>query len=83
MQRDFSCLMISHLKLKPTNEKMIEVINQAAKIEFQFLLNGLNIDLINMNTDDVIKLIDKNTKSLKYQVNLEFTKFANTKTANF
>ena len=62
---------------------MIEVINQAAKIEFQFLLNGLNIDLINMNTDDVIKLIDKNTKSLKYQVNLEFTKFANTKTANF
>ena len=75
--------MISHLKLKPTNEKMIEVINQAAKIEFQFLLNGLNIDLINMNTDDVIKLIDKNTKSLKYQVNLEFTKFANTKTANF
>ena len=51
---------------------MIEVINQAAKIEFQFLLNGLNIDLINMNTDDVIKLIDKNTKSLKYQVNFRF-----------
>jgi len=68
LQRDFSCLMISHLKSKPTNEKMIEVINQAAKIEFQFLLNGLNIDLINMNTDDVIKLIDKNTKSLKYQL---------------
>ena len=67
--------MISHLKSKPTNEKMIEVINQAAKIEFQFLLNGLNIDLINMNTDDVIKLIDKNTKSLKYQVNFRFFKF--------
>ncbi len=68
LQRDFSCLMISHLKNKPSNTRMIEVINQAAKIEFNFLINGLNIDLIGLGAEDVLILIDKSTKSLKLKV---------------
>ena len=68
LQRDFSCLMISHMKHKPNKEKMLETINQSAKIEFDFLINGLKSDLIEVSNDDVIQLIDKNTKSLKLKV---------------
>lgn len=65
LQRDFSCLMISHLKNKPSNQRMLEIINQAAKVEFNFLLNGLNIDLINIGPQEILEIIDKNTKALK------------------
>lgn len=60
--------MISHMKHKPNKEKMLETINQSAKIEFDFLINGLKSDLIEVSNDDVIQLIDKNTKSLKLKV---------------
>ena len=73
MQRDFSCLMISHLKNKPSKERMLEVINQAAKVEFDFLLNGLNADLIGVSAEEIIQLIDKNTKALKLKVSLNFS----------
>lgn len=68
LQRDFSCLMISHLKNKPSNERILETINQAAKIEFNFLLNGLNIDLIGVGPQEVLEIIDKNTKILKTKI---------------
>jgi len=56
------------MKHKPNKEKMIETINQAAKIEFDFLLNGLNADLIGVTGEEIIQLIDKNTKALKLKV---------------
>jgi ribonucleotide reductase beta subunit family protein with ferritin-like domain len=68
LQRDFACLMISHLKHKPSNQRILETINQAAKIEFSFLLNGLNIDLIGVGAQDVLEIIDKNTKTLKTKI---------------
>lgn len=78
LQRDFSCLMISHLKNKPSNKQMLDTINQAAKVEFNFLLNGLNIDLIGVTPQDVLEIIDKNTKSLK---NMLFNSCENKKKA--
>lgn len=68
LQRDFACLMISHLKSKPSNQRILETINQAAKIEFNFLLNGLNIDLIGVGAQEVLEIIDKNTKALKTKI---------------
>lgn len=68
LQRDFMCLMVSHLKKKPSNQRIVEILNQAAKIEFSFLLNGLNIDLIGISPEDVLQIIDKNTKSLKSMI---------------
>lgn len=65
--------MISHLKNKPSKERMLEVINQAAKVEFDFLLNGLNADLIGVSAEEIIQLIDKNTKALKLKVSLNFS----------
>jgi hypothetical protein len=60
--------MISHMKHKPNKEKMLDTINQAAKIEFDFLMNGLNADLIEVTGEEIIQLIDKNTKALKLKV---------------
>jgi hypothetical protein len=62
--------MISHLKNKPSNARMLETINQAAKIEFNFLLNGLNLDLIGLGPQQVLEIIDKNTKALKNKVKI-------------
>ena len=56
------------MKHKPNKEKMLDTINQAAKIEFDFLMNGLNADLIEVTGEEIIQLIDKNTKSLKLKV---------------
>ncbi len=60
--------MISHLKNKPSNQRILDTINQAAKIEFNFLLNGLNIDLVGISPQQVLEVIDKNTKALKTKV---------------
>lgn len=68
LQRDFACLMMSHLKNKPSNQRILETINQAAKIEFNFLLNGLNLDLIGLGTQEVLEIIDKSTKALKSKI---------------
>lgn len=68
LQRDFACLMISHMKHRPNKDKMLESINQAAKIEFDFLINGLKSELIEVKSEDIIQLIDKNTKALKLKL---------------
>ena len=64
--------MISHLKKKPTNQAILETINSAAKVEFNFLINGLNIDLIGIGPEQILEIIDKNTKALKTKVNKSF-----------
>jgi len=65
LQRDFACLLLSHLKNKPSNERILETVNQAVKIEFDFLLNGVKVDLIGVETNEVLQHIDKCTKELK------------------
>lgn len=65
LQRDFSCLMISHLNVKPSKERITEMINNAAKIECDFLLNGVKVGALNYTSDDVIQLIDQKMKALK------------------
>jgi hypothetical protein len=61
-------LIIGHLKNKPSIERILEAINEAAKIEFDFILNGLNIDLVEIEPEEVIQLIDRKTKELKNSV---------------
>jgi len=71
LQRDFSCLLMSHLRHKPSKEFILNTINQAAKIEFDFLMNGIKCDLIGLSMDDVLQLIDRKTKDLKQKVILK------------
>jgi ribonucleoside-diphosphate reductase subunit M2 len=77
LQRDFACLMVSHLRDKPAKEAILAHINKSAKIEFDFLLNGIKSnELIELDTGDIINLIDVNTKALKNKL---FNSFENTR----
>ena len=60
--------MISHLTDKPDKEKMLQAINRAAKVEFEFLMHGVKAELIGYVSEDLIQFIDKKTKSLKMKV---------------
>lgn len=68
LARDFACLMMSHLKSKPTTQKVVDTINQAAKLEFDFLLNALRTELIGVDPNELIMLIDKKAKLLKTKI---------------
>jgi len=46
---DFACLMFSHLKHKPSQERVYEIIKDAVVIEQQFLTEALPCNLIGMN----------------------------------
>jgi ribonucleotide reductase beta subunit family protein with ferritin-like domain len=71
LQAEFDCLMISHLKRKPTEKLIIELINQAARIEFEFLIN-LGFDLIGIETEELLKFIDEHVKWLKSRLIASF-----------
>ena len=47
---------------------MLHMINEVAKIEFDFLINGLKVDLIELDPEEVILLIDRKTKQLKLKM---------------
>ena len=65
--------MISHLKEKPSKESILETINKAAKIDFDFLRNGRkSTELIEVDSNEIIHLIDVNTKALKIKVSPNF-----------
>lgn len=66
--RDFACLMLGHIKSKPSRESILEMINSSVKIEFDFIINGLKMDLIDIDNDELIQIIDRKTISLKNQV---------------
>ncbi|XP_018796104.1 PREDICTED: ribonucleoside-diphosphate reductase subunit M2 [Bactrocera latifrons] len=46
---DFACLMFQHLIQKPSNERIVEIISEAVKIEQEFLTDALPVNLIGMN----------------------------------
>ena len=69
--------MVSHLKNKPSKESILDTINQSAKLEFDFLLNGIkSTELIEFDPNEIIQLIDMNTKALKIKVS---SLYSNTK----
>jgi len=50
LHTDFACLMYRHLKNKPTDERIYEIIKDAVRIETEFLTDALSVDLIGMNS---------------------------------
>ena len=46
---DFACLMFHYLEQKPSQERVIEIIKDAVKIEKEFLTDALPVRLIGMN----------------------------------
>ena len=50
LHTDFACLMFRHLRNKPSQERVYEIIVDAVKIETEFLTDALSVDLIGMNS---------------------------------
>ena len=50
MHTDFACLLYKHLNNKLTNERILEIINDAVKIESHFVTESLPVELIGMNS---------------------------------
>ncbi|XP_033737268.1 ribonucleoside-diphosphate reductase small chain-like [Pecten maximus] len=46
---DFACLMFNHLANRPSQERVQEIIDDAVKIEQEFLTDALPVNLIGMN----------------------------------
>ncbi|KRY11646.1 Ribonucleoside-diphosphate reductase subunit M2 [Trichinella patagoniensis] len=46
---DFACLLYSHLKKKPTEDRVRQIITEAVSIEQEFLTDALPVRLIGMN----------------------------------
>ena len=51
LHTDFACLMFQHLKHKPSEETILNIISQAVEIEICFLTDALPVNLIGMNCD--------------------------------
>jgi ribonucleoside-diphosphate reductase subunit M2 len=49
LHTDFACLMYRHLVNKPSNERIYEIVEDAVRIEVEFLTDALSVDLIGMN----------------------------------
>lgn len=49
LHTDFACLMYRHMKQKLTTERIYEIVEDAVKIEIEFLTDALSVDLIGMN----------------------------------
>ncbi|XP_035692428.1 ribonucleoside-diphosphate reductase small chain-like [Branchiostoma floridae] len=51
LHADFACLMVSYLINKPSEERIHQIIDDAVKIEQEFLTEALPVRLIGMNQD--------------------------------
>merc|ERR1711962_1868770 len=49
LHTDFACLMFHHLKAKPSESRIKEIVCEAVKIEIEFLTDALPVKLIGMN----------------------------------
>lgn len=51
LHTDFACLMFHHLRHKPSEERIKEIVCEAVEIETEFLTEALPVNLIGMNCD--------------------------------
>jgi len=59
LHRDFACLLFrKHLKDRPTEERVYEIIRDAVAIEKEFLVDALPVKLIGMNADQMCEYIE-------------------------
>lgn len=57
LHTDFACLMFSHLKNKPPQSRILEIVKDAVEIEIEFLTEALPVALIGMNCDLMVQYI--------------------------
>lgn len=55
---EFACLLFSHLVQKPSEERVVKIIQDAVSIEQEFLSDALPVSLIGMNCDLMCQYIE-------------------------
>jgi len=50
MHTDFACLLYRHLNNKLSNERILQIIDEAVQIEMNFVSESLPVELIGMNS---------------------------------
>eukprot|EP00127_Corallochytrium_limacisporum_P007329 Clim_evm16s247 gene=Clim_evmTU16s247 len=55
---DFGCLLFSHLKNPPTQDRVLEIITEAVSIEHEFVCESLPVSLIGMNSKLMCQYIE-------------------------
>lgn len=68
---DFACLMFKHLQQKPTDERIIEIIREAVKIEQEFLSIALPVSMLGMNCGLMCEYIEFVADRLLSELNVE------------
>lgn len=68
---DFACLMFKHLQQKPTDERIIEIIREAVKIEQEFLSVALPVSMLGMNCELMCEYIEFVADRLLSELNVE------------
>lgn len=68
---DFACLMFKHLQQKPTDERVIEIIREAVKIEQEFLSDALPVSMLGMNCVLMCEYIEFVADRLLSELNVE------------
>merc|ERR1712020_172099 len=49
LHTDFACLMYHHLQTKPSEDRIVEIVQEAVETEIEFLTDALPVKLIGMN----------------------------------
>lgn len=50
MHTDFACLLYKHMNNKISNERIVQIIDNAVQIELEFVCDALPVELIGMNS---------------------------------
>merc|ERR1712038_1969084 len=68
---DFACLMFHHLKNKPTEARIKQIVKEAVEIEIEFLTEALPVKLIGMNHELMSQYIRYVADRLLVELNCE------------
>merc|ERR1711994_48180 len=71
LHTDFACLMFHHLKNKPTEERIKQIVKEAVEIEIEFLTEALPVKLIGMNHELMSQYIRYVADRLLVELNCE------------
>merc|ERR1711997_433263 len=71
LHTDFACLMYHHLKNKPTEARIKQIVKEAVEIEIEFLTEALPVKLIGMNHELMSQYIRYVADRLLVELNCE------------
>jgi len=70
LESDFTCLIVSHIRRKPSKEFIISLVDKFAAVEYNFLVDTLKMPyFLGVKDFELKQVIDKRAAILKIKVN--------------